>query len=129
MKNHLILSSKILTGIFLVLCTIGIVGVLFHNEPEITVSGYYIIPFAIITILTVLLFFIMFIYEMIAVIKENDKGRIIKLIAEIFLIIILGMATDMFIFKNKTNIIIIGGLSIGVCMISFALQFWKRKTA
>jgi hypothetical protein len=64
---------------------------------------------------------------MIVAIKERDNSRIIKFIAEIFLIFILGMAADIFILKNETDIIFVCVLAVGVCMVSFALQFWKRK--
>lgn len=128
MKNHLILSSKVLTGIFLLLCAIGISWVIFHNDTEIEVSVYYFIPFAIITVLTALVFFIMFICEMVVVFKEKDNSRTIKLIMETFLIIIVWMAVDIIILKNKTDIILICGTAIAICMISFALHFWKRKT-
>lgn len=117
-----------MTGIFSIFCTIGIVWVQFHKEPEITVSGYYIVPWAITVVLTALLVLILFICEMILVIKERDNSRIIKLIAEIFIGLILGVALEIFIYKDEINIFLVWGSISAICMVSFALKYWKRKT-
>ncbi|MBA4688123.1 MAG: hypothetical protein H2184_13275 [Candidatus Galacturonibacter soehngenii] len=125
MKNYLVLSSKVLAGIFVGFCAIGLIWIMIHKEPEIEVSSYYYIPFAIVTSLAALVFFIMFLCEMSAVIKEKNKKRIVELIAEIIIGAIVG---KIFIFDDDINSIVIWGLSFGICMVAFALQFWKRHT-
>lgn len=128
MKKYFILFSKIIVFTFLYLLAIGISWSLSQKEEDIIVSNYFAIPFLLITFLTVLVFIVMFIGEIIAVIKEKERGVFKKLFNEFILFFSVILMCDVFISKNNMHIILYCGTAIAICIIHFALHFWKRNS-
>ncbi|WP_099469767.1 hypothetical protein [Konateibacter massiliensis] len=129
MRKYLILISKVLAGLFLLFCAVVVAWATFSKETEIEVSSYFIIPFAVVIILAAVTFFIMFIWEMLEVVRQKDRSRIVTLLVEIFLFAILGMEKDVFGIGDETNLILLVSMGAAICMIAFSLNFWKRKVA
>jgi Na+-transporting methylmalonyl-CoA/oxaloacetate decarboxylase gamma subunit len=127
MKKYFILLSKIIVFTFLFLLAIGISWSLSQKEEEIIVPGYFTIPLLLITFLTILVFIIMFIGEIIAVIKEKETGTFKKLFSEFVLFFSVLFISDVFISKNNMHINLYCGTAIVICIIHFALHIWKRN--
>ena len=128
LKKYFILFSKIIVFTFLYLLVIGISWSLSQKEKDIIVSDYFAIPFLLITFLTVLVFIVMFIGEIIAVIKEKERGVFKKLFNEFILFFSVIFMCDVFISKNNMDINLYCGTAIVICIIHFALHFWKRNS-
>jgi len=126
MKKKFILSTKVLLVLFVYLLIIFLAYSMSADGNGNSISNFVGISFIIVTFLTIISLVVMFVCEIIELIKERNKKAFLDLF--IFIVLFSGSITlyDLFIHHIGTKFIahLLFSIFLG-CFIK-SLNYWKR---
>lgn len=126
MKKKIIIISKILVAFWVLLLVTILAFMYLSKKEEIEVSDPLATIFMVILGLTGLIFCIMFILEIVASIKANEKHVFLKQLGEFILVIVVFMLYDMILLKSDNRIEAMG-MVLSMTILNGGKKYWKRK--
>lgn len=126
MKQKFVKGSKILVGLFVFLLIIFLCYVFAENPEEVEWLGFVAIPFFIVLVLTIISFVIMFVSELIEIIKERKWKVFLEILLGTLLFSIMRYLYNTFVEHISYNLV--GYLLPSFLLTCFviSLNYWKR---
>ncbi len=126
MKRKFVLGSKILLGLFVYLFIIFLAYALSEDSRESNFAIYVVIPLIIVTVLMLVSFSVMFVCEVIELIKERNWKALLDFPLHVIGITIVSYFGDIILKNTGGNLRWYLLLSVGMACFIKILNYCKR---